>query len=215
MDPPCVIRRAEQASSAKPYGQHQPKRLHPACAHGLLPDTHYSRPRQSAGPSTGRTILRAPHPSRRHRKRFRSWRRPPLVSRSGRSPASAGTFFALLLRTHRRGPRSQDSSEKQVRLLSILRISPTQNQSLRFLQTAIHPISENLTPLPYTDCQSETHAFGVDDANKTNSRIDHVPNPVPESGYFTQAPTGHSSLAPKHEASPILAANGLSRYCAA
>src|SRR5206468_4077531 len=146
MDPPCVIRRAEQASSAKPYGQHQPKRLHPACAHGLLPDTHYSRPRQSAGPSTGRTILRAPHPSRRHRKRFRSWRRPPLVSRSGRSPASAGTFFALLLRTHRRGPRSQDSSEKQVRLLSILRISPTQNQSLRFLQTAIHPISENLTP---------------------------------------------------------------------
>src|SRR5947208_16883174 len=49
----------------------------------------------------------------------------------------------------------------------------------------------------YTDCQSETHAFGVDDANKTNSRIDHVPNPVPESGYFTQAPTGHSSLAPK------------------
>src|SRR5213594_201988 len=198
MDPPCVIRRAEQASSAKPYGQHQPKRLHPACAHGLLPDTHYSRPRQSAGPSTGRTILRAPHPSRRHRKPLRSWRRPPLVSRSGRSPASAGTFFALLLRTHRRGPRSQDSSEKQVRLLSILRIPPTQNQSLRFLQTAIHPVSENLTPsLLSTNDRSETHAFGMDDAHKTDSLIDRVPNPVPACGYFRQAPTGHSSLAPK------------------
>src|SRR5205809_6733301 len=67
----------------------------------------------------------------------------------------------------------------------------------------------------YTDCQSETHAFGVDDANKTNSRIDHVPNPVPESGYFTQAPTGHSSLAPKGLASlsfSVVRCTGSSRW---
>src|SRR5437867_10170460 len=33
----------------------------------------------------------------------------------------------------------------------------------------------------------------------TYSLIDRVPNPVPESGYFTEAPTGHFPLAPKIE----------------
>src|SRR5881296_2520371 len=195
MDPPCVIRRAERflrktlwTTSAK------------TTTSGMCSRLTARHPLQSAAP-IGRTVY-WPHD-------FTS--ATSLSTSSKTLSFLAPSAACIAIRTISRFRRyvlcitSADSSTRSSISRLIRKAGPptfdTSNISDTKSESSIPSNSDpsNLRkPDPrYTDCQSETHAFGVDDANKTNSRIDHVPNPVPESGYFTQAPTGHSSLAPK------------------
>src|SRR5437867_3105367 len=199
MDPPCVIRRAERFLRKTLWTTSAKTTTSGMCSR--LTATH---PLQSAAP-IGRTVY-WPHD-------FTS--ATSLSTSSKTLSFLAPSAACIAIRTISRFRRyvlcitSADSSTRSSISRLIRKAGPptfdTSNISDTKSESSIPSNSDpsNLRkPDPrYTDCQSETHAFGVDDANKTNSRIDHVPNPVPESGYFTQAPTGHSSLAPK---SPIV-----------